>query len=40
MEIIEEIPPHDINEQTDDMIEEQSVTPNLGIAGKYATKLL
>jgi hypothetical protein len=31
----------DTNEQTSDMIEEpQSVSPNLDIAGKCATKLL
>ncbi len=41
MEMIEEIPSDDTNEQTADMIEElQSVSPDLDIAGKYATKLL
>jgi hypothetical protein len=40
-DMIEEIPSDDTNEQTADMIEElQSVSPDLDIAGKYATKLL
>jgi hypothetical protein len=39
--MIKEIPPYDTNEQTTDMVEKlQSISPNLDIARKYATKLL